>query len=179
VLKIIIERDEIYDEEKNEFRFVNSIAVNLEHSLASLSKWESKYQKPFLGQTPKTNEEIFDYIQMMVVDDIDPNCLFDLSDKNYAEIQNYINDPQTATTFRDIVPSRPSSQIITAEIIYYWMVTYNIPLECENWHLNRLFALVKVCNAKNTKPQKIPQRELARRNQELNAQRRAALGTSG
>lgn len=181
MLKIVI-GDEHFDEETNEFSMVNEVVLELEHSLLSLSKWESKYQKPFLSSLEKkTPEEVFGYLQAMVVTPgVDPDVLYRLSQSQINEIQEYIDSSQSATTFGQMPDRRGPSEVITSELIYYWLAAFNLPFcPCETWHLNRLFALIRVANIKNGKPQKMSKNELAQRNRELNAQRRKELGTTG
>lgn len=180
MLRIIIEGEEVFDEETSTFDTVNDVTVEFEHSLLSLSKWESKYQKPFLNSSEKTGEELFGYIQEMIITpDLDPDVLYRLSQKNIDCIQEYIDSKQSATTFGNMPERRGPGEVITSELIYYWMVTFNIPFECETWHLNRLFSLIRICNIKNSKPKKMSRNELAQRNRELNAERRKKLGTTG
>lgn len=180
MLKIIIEEDELFNETTSTFEKVERTEFDLEHSLISLSKWESKYQKPFLSSDSKTAEEIFNYIQCMVVSShLDLDVLYRISQKDIVRIQEYIDSSQSATTFGAMPKSRGPSEIITSELIYYWMVAFNIPFDCEYWHLNRLFALVRICNIKNSPPEELSRNELAQRNQALNAKRRAELGTTG
>jgi hypothetical protein len=154
----------------------------LEHSLISLSKWESIFEKPFLGPEPKTREEVLGYIKTMILTpDFPEDVLLKLSKSNFDEINAYIDSAQSATTF-GVMPEqkhRSRGETITSELIYYWMVTFNIPFECESWHLNRLFSLIRICNLKNSKPKKMSRSELATRNRQLNEKRRAELGTSG
>jgi len=180
MLKIIIQGDEVYNEETNTFSTVNDVVLEMEHSLVSLSKWESKYQKPFLSMGPKTEEEIFYYLKAMVVtSNVDLDILYRCSPANVSTIQEYIDSSQSATTF-GYMPERPGhGEVITSELIYYWMVAFNVPFECQHWHLNRLFALIRICNIKNSKPKKMSRHEIAMRNHELNAKRRAELGTRG
>lgn len=181
MLRIVIEGDETYNEETNEFETVNDVVVELEHSLIALSKWESKYQKPFLSPVKKTPKELYGYLEaMLVTPDVNPDVLYKCSQKNIDEIQKYIDSSQSATTFGTLPERRGShGEVITSELIYYWMVAFNIPFECEKWHLNRLFALIRICNIKNSKPKKMSRNEIAQRNRELNAQRRAQLGSKG
>jgi hypothetical protein len=181
MLRITIEDGELWDEEKEEFRQGPVIGViDLEHSLISLSKWESKFQKPFLSPGKKTTEELFGYVQAMVITpDVDLNLIHQCSQQNINMIQEYIDSPQSATTFGRMPERRGPSEVITSELIYYWMVAFNIPFECETWHLNRLFSLIRICNIKNSKPTKMPKHEIAMRNRELNAQRRKQLNTTG
>lgn len=180
MLTITIEGNETYDEVANEFSSDGDVIVHLEHSLLSVSKWESKHQIPFLSSTKKTAEEVLDYIRCMIVDqNLDPDFLKKFSQRNINEIQDYIDSTQSATTFGTMPGSRGPGEVITSELIYYWMVSFNIPLECEEWHLNRLFSLIRICGIKNSKPQKMSRGEMSKHYAEENARRRAALNTTG
>jgi hypothetical protein len=180
MLRIIIPGDEVYDEIDESFYTVGDFVLELEHSLISLSKWESKFQKPFLTTGKKSPEEILEYIYAMVLTpDIDKAFYNRFTQDNLDQINEYIESKQTATTFGKMPEHRGRGETITAELIYYWMLTFNIPFECQYWHLNRLFSLIRICNIKNSKPTKLSRSEIAARNRELNAQRRAELNTSG
>lgn len=180
MLRIIIEGNENFDESTQTFEALNDVVLELEHSLISLSKWESIYQKPFLSSAEKSPEEIFGYLNAMIITpNVDPDVLYSASQDTIDMIQKYIDSSQSATTFGMMPERRGPGEIITSELIYYWMVAFNIPFECETWHLNRLFALIRICNIKQSKPQKMSRREIAARNQELNAKRRAELNTKG
>lgn len=180
MLRITIPGEEYFNEEKNEFFTINDTALELEHSLASLSKWESVWQKPFLGSDTRTSEETLGYVKAMCLDPETPEEVFlRLEQKHFDQISAYIEDKQTATWFSDLHKQSPSREVITSELIYYWMFSLQIPLECENWHLNRLFTLIKVFNAKNSPPKKMSPAEIAARNRELNEQRKAKYGTKG
>jgi hypothetical protein len=180
MLRVLIRGDELYDEATNRFTIVDDATIELEHSLISLSKWESIHQKPFLGAGQKTSDEILSYVKAMVLNNVDLDPLFPLfTQENYNDINAYIDSKQSATTF-GMMPERPGrGETITAELIYYWMVAFNIPFECERWHLNRLFALIRICNIKNSKPKRMSKHEMATRNRELNMQRRAQLNSPG
>jgi hypothetical protein len=170
---------ESFNEETNEF-ISDVFTLELEHSLASLSKWESHFETPFLGDKEKTTEETLWYIKAMVLTpDVPPEVFDNLVADHYNQVNEYINAAMTATTFREQPNRKPNREIITAEIIYHWMIQANIPFECENWHLNRLIALVRVCHAKNEPPKKMTPREIAQQNRQLNARRRAQLNTKG
>lgn len=182
MLTIIVPGKELYDEATNKFSNEEAFVLHLEHSLLSLSKWESKYLKPFLGSNEKTTEEILGYIHCMILDELVPSDLFErLSKDNVDSINNYIESKESATTFGEMPKKRTGiGPTITSELIYAWMVAYNIPFHpAETWHLNRLFSLIRICNTMNEPPKKMTRHELAQRNKELNEQRKAQLGTRG
>lgn len=180
MLTITIPATEKFDEIKGEFVYAKEQTLQLEHSLISISKWESKWCKPFLGKQEKTAEEIIDYIKCMT---LNPNISDDvygcLTQANVNAINEYIGAPMTATYFSDDKKQKSSREIVTAELIYYWMIALNIPFECQKWHLNRLLTLVKVCNIKNTPPKKMSKRQTASRYAQLNAARRQQLNSRG
>ena len=180
MLTIIVPGVEMFDEQSQEFTTKGDVVLKLEHSLVSLSKWESKHEKPFLGKGEKTTEEVLEYIKLMTLTPNPPEDVWEkLSGDNVKEINDYIEAKMTATWFSDPPGAPQSRDVITAELIYYWMIVFEIPFECENWHLNKLFTLIRVCNIKQAKPKKMSRSEMAARNRELNAQRRAQLGTKG
>lgn len=180
MLKLIVIGTEFFNEELSTFETVGDVELELEHSLVSLSKWESKFKKPFLTNESKEKEELYYYIEAMIISPIYPTDIYArLSSENIQRIQEYIESPESATTFGQMPEVKGRGEVITSELIYYWMVAFNIPFECEFWHLNRLFALIRICNIKNSKPVKMSRGEIARRNRELNAIRRAQYNTSG
>lgn len=173
VLEVVLKED--YDEEENLFIPVETFELRMEHSLVSLSKWEQKYEKPFMSEEPKTAEEMFYYIECMCLDEKIPGEIFQkLSDKNIMEINDYINAKMTATWFRDDGQKTRNNQIITAEIIYYWMISLQIDMQCERWHLAQLLTLIRVANEKNAPAKKMSQRDNIRERNRLNEQRLAA-----
>lgn len=184
MLRIVIPApvSEDWDEVNEEFIYRTSgkdQTLCLEHSLVSLSKWESKWCKPFLS-SEKTDEEFLDYIKCMTISSNVSNDVYNrLTLENLRVISDYINAPMTATTFYDDKTKKPNREIVTSELIYYWMVTLNIPFECEKWHIKRLLTLIRVCEIKNNPPKKRSRREIMSRNAALNAARRQQLNTKG
>lgn len=162
-----------WDEKKEEFVDGEKQALQLEHSLDSLSKWESKWCKPFMSTKDKTDEEVLDYIKYMTLTpNVDPDVYNHLTQSNIDAIQAYIGAPMTATTFSEDKNGKRNREVITAEIIYYWMIALNIPFECQYWHLSRLTTLIRVCNIKNQPPKKGNKRDTASRYAALAAARR-------
>lgn len=171
---------ECWDEAKEEFVEPKSVKLQMEHSLVSLSKWESKWCKPFLSQKELTGEEALDYIKCMTINpNVDPDVYNHLTSENINAILEYIYAPMTATTIREDKQAKKNNEIITAELIYHWMIELQIPFECQKWHLNRLMTLIKVRNAKLTPPKKMSRREVMQRNTALNAARRKQLHSRG
>ena len=180
MLRITIPAVEQWDERKQEFVYTKGQTLQLEHSLVSLSKWESKWNKPFLSKTEKSNEETLDYIRCMTVTQgVDPDVYYCLTQEHIDQIKKYIEAPMTATTFVDQKNGKANREIVTSELIYYWMVSLQIPFECQKWHLNRLLTLIRVCNVKNTPPKKMSKRATANHYAQLNAARRQQLNTRG
>lgn len=179
MLKITIPEREMFDEATQEFIKTKEYTLQLEHSLVSLSKWEAKWRVPFLSKEKKTIEQTIDYVRCMTItQNIDPVVYNGLTNENLDAINKYIEDPMTATTFSKR-PIGSSGEIVTSELIYYWMIALNIPMECQRWHLNRLLTLVKVCNIKNEPGKKMSRNEIMNRNSALNAARRKAMHSKG
>lgn len=177
---IHIEETELFDETNNRFITVKETDLVLEHSLLSISKWESKWKKPFLQDgSMNTSEKVMDYIKFMTISPQkpDPNVYLCLNQNHIKEITDYINDPMTATWFsedRNKKKKKPVKEILTSEVIYWQMIALQIPIEFQKWHLNRLVTLIRVCNAKNN-PEKMSPKDLAAENARINAQRLAAM----
>jgi hypothetical protein len=180
MLVLDIPETELYDERKEEFIKVKQTELRLEHSLVSISKWESKWKKPFLAKEQKTEEEVLDYIRFMTLNqNVDPNVYYAIPVEGFRKINHYIEDTMSATTFSDTGMQTPSRDIITSELVYYMMFSYNIPMECQKWHFSRLMTLIRVFNVKMSKQKKMPKNEILSKNRSLNAARRAALHTKG
>ena len=180
MLRITIPAVEQWDEAKQEFIYTKEQTLSLEHSLVSISKWESKWCKPFLSKQEKNFEETLDYVKCMTItQNVDPEVYNYLTNENIKAINEYIESPMTATYFSDEQNSKTSREQVTAELIYYWMIAFNIPFECQKWHLNRLLTLIKVCSIKNQPPKKRSRKEIMSRNAALNAARRKQLNTKG
>lgn len=181
MLEITIPATELWDERKSEFISVKEQKLQLEHSLVSLSKWESKYGKPFLSRDDKTYEETLDYIKFMTLtQNVKPDVYVCLTDENIRQVNDYIGNPMTATTFpQESGRKGNQGEIVTAEVIYYWMVALEIPIKCEKWHLNRLTTLIRVINAKNAPQKNMSKKSVMSQNAALNAARRKRHNSRG
>lgn len=180
MLQIVVPAVEKWDELKEEFVSTKECTLQLEHSLISLSKWESKWCKVFFSKQEKSYEEIIDYIKCMTLtQNVKPEVYDYLTNENIEQVNNYIEAPMTATYFSDNKSGRTNREQVTSELIYYWMVSFNIPFECQKWHLNRLLTLIRVCNIKNQPPKKMSRREIMNRNASLNAARKKKYNTKG
>lgn len=173
MLEIIITGREAFNEKTNEIIRLEDTKIKLEHSLISLSKWESKWHKHFIGNKSITTEELLDYIRCMTItQNVDPNLFLFMDKANIAAIKQYIDDPMTATTIKNDPNRRHQSRIITSEVIYSRMFDLNIPIDCEKWHLNRLLTLIEVCGIERSPKQRMKPSDVYRQNAALNAQRR-------
>ncbi len=181
MLTIEVTANEYFNEATQEFITTEGFVIELEHSLVSLSKWESKWEKPFLVTEEKSTEETISYIEMMVLTPgFSVDKLTTLSNANLETINAYINAKQTATWFAKDQGRKTTGETLTAELLYYMMIALNIPFDpCERWHLNRLITLIRVCNEKNQPAKRMSKREAGNRQKALNAQRRAQLNTRG
>lgn len=180
MLYITVPARNMWDEESEEFISVKEHTLQLEHSLVSLSKWESKWHKPFLNQQEKTNEEMTDYIKCMTISqNVNPLVYKVLTEENVKEIDDYIKNSMTATTFSEDKTKGRGREIVTSELIYYWMITLQIPFKCEKWHLNRLLTLVRVCEVKNAPPKRRSKKDMLASRAKLNAARRSQLNSKG
>lgn len=176
------EQKDIFDEKKNEFLSIKGATIQLEHSLISLRKWESKWHKPFLDRKDHTPEESLDYVRCMTLTPhVDPLLYYVIPQGEMIRISEYIKDPMTATWFgkEDNKKGQARARVITAEVIYYWMIELGVPVEFEKWHLNQLLTFIRVINVERTPNKKMSKSTLLKNYSALNAQRRAALRTKG
>lgn len=184
MLQITVPEQEYYDEEQNCFITKKSEVLTLEHSLISISRWESRWHVPFLKEArtkdqEKTKEQVIDYVRCMSINKPKDLDIYNrLSSKNLDDVNDYINDSHTATWFRDEKKS-PNREQVTSELIYYWMISMQIPFECQKWHLNRLLTLIRICSIKNQPKKKMSRQEILAQNRALNEARRKQLGTKG
>ena len=185
MLQVTIPERELWDRKKDEFVVFKGQTLALEHSLVSISKWESKWQKPFLAKGKKTSEELRDYIRCMTItQNVNPLAYLCLTKQNIDDITAYIDSPMTATTFSDKKEKSPNKQVITSELIYYWMIEAGVPFECEKWHINRLLTLIQVCGAERERlnpnnKNRVPKGKQALNYAEMNRARLKAHNTKG
>lgn len=184
MLHIHIDDQELFDERTETFIKINGIDLQMEHSLISLSRWEEKWHIPFLGNEDKTEEQIKDYIRCMTITkNVDPRIYDYIPGSTLKEIFDYIENPMTATWFNDSSDKgshkSKKKEVITSEIIYYWIISLGIPVQFERWHLNRLLTLIRVINIKNSPKKNMSQRDILAQNRKLNAARRAKHKSRG
>lgn len=180
MLELVVPKSEQYDDDSGCFITTKEQTLRLEHSLVSLSKWEAKWHKPYLSIKSKTVEEQIDYVRCMTLtQNVDPNVYTAITPQLLAVVKDYIEDSMTATTFSKEQRGRRGREIVTAEIIYYWMISHQIPFECQKWHLNRLMTLINVCSAKTGPQKKMSQKDIFAQNRALNAARRKRGNTRG
>lgn len=185
MLELTVPKQRGFNSQTNEMLYWPEVHLTLEHSLIAISLWEAKYHKPFLN-TEKTPAELIDYIRCMTVNkNVDPDVYNRLTADNIDAVSDYINDSMTATWFSEDKKPRqegaapPKKEVITSELIYYWMVAYQIPFECQKWHLNRLITLVRIYSEKNKEPKKMSKKEMMAQRKSLNAARRAKAKSNG
>lgn len=180
MIEVVIPRQEYFDEQTGAFFSEDERTLRLEHSLLSLSKWEMAYKRPFMTNGPKTRGELTDYYRFMCLErDVKREIFYSISIDDEKRIQDYINDSMTASWFPKNSQNGRSREIITNEVIYSWMVSLQIPFECEKWHLNRLMVLIRICSQDQGGGKKMSKGDILKQNRALNAARRAKLGTKG
>lgn len=182
MLTLTIPKREIWDEANESFIYTKETVLQLEHSLISVSKWEAKWHEPFMNNNNMTPEKTMSYIQFMTMNKVEDPLVYSMLTKDEIQtINDYIDNPMTATWFAKDPKKHGISrgEIITSEVLYFYMVSLQIPFQCEKWHLNRLITLIKVCSEKNKKPDKMSKRDIMNRNRALNEARKAKMGTKG
>lgn len=182
MLSVTVPSFEYFDEKNERFGVTKETTLCLEHSLIAISRWESKWNTPFLGKANKTTEECMDYVRCMTINsNVDPIIYYGMTNGMFTKIDEYINQPMTAAWFSDKEQNKKGSrEIVTADLIYYWMISFQIPFDpCEKWHLNRLLTLIRVCNIKNAPPKKMSREEILQRNRAINEARRAKMHSKG
>ncbi len=180
MLKIVVPESEQFDSATETFIYTKKQVLSLEHSLVSVSKWEAKWNKPYFSRKPRTWDESVDYVRCMTLtQNVNPNVYTAITPDIFRRVSAYIEAPMTATTFPKTGKRNTNREIVTSEVIYYWMVCYGIPFECQKWHLNRLLTLIQIYNVKSQKPQKMPLSEVVSRNRALNAMRKKQWNTRG
>lgn len=182
MLEIVLPELEVFNESTEEFEIEPEVTLNLEHSLISISKWESVWETPFLDDnSEKTTEQVIDYIRAMTIGKVSPSVYNRLRGHHYKQISDYISSKQTATWFSNMSQegSVADKEVVTSEIVYYWMLVHNIPWEAQKWHFSRLMTLIRVCNAKNSPEKKMSLSSIFARNRSLNEARRLKYGTKG
>ena len=179
MLTITIPSYELFNDVTQEFISEDERVIQLEHSLLSISEWESRWNKPFLSNMEKTSNEILDYVRCMTLTEGVPETAYlYIDNEQYKLINDYIAAPMTATTISE-PPGKVSREIMTSELLYYYMIAANIPFECERWHLNRLLTLIRICSIKSQPEKKRPINEVMKSNAALNAARKKQLNTKG
>lgn len=182
MLELTIPGVQHFDESTNRFLTIGDVTLELEHSLVAISKWESEFETPFLGDSDKTPEQTIGYVRAMTLTpEVDPEVYTRLNNDHVSIISDYIGKKMTATWFIDVAQKRGSSasEVVTSELIYYWMVALTIPLECQHWHLSRLLTLIQVTNLKNQPPKKMTPQEAMRAQHAANQARKQRTGTAG
>lgn len=180
MLRIEIGGSEYYDEVENRIIKIPAKVACLEHSLRSIAKWESKWNVPFLSNKEKTREQSIDYIRCMeTTGRTDLSFIDYITQEQINQISEYINANMTATTINRRGSKRQSREIVTAEIVYFWMIQYEIPSEYDKWHFNRLLTLIEVCSIKSGPQQKMGHKEQMAQQRALNEARRAQYKTRG
>ena len=180
MLTIKIAQNLLFDEKREEFQEIEPVMVHLEHSLRAISKWEARYGKPFLGHKMTSGEMLYYCYCMCTDSDVLPVVFYGLSKSQLQAIQEYINLPMTATWFSDDNGAKTHKrEVITSELVYFWMSSYGIDWQAQDWHFNRLMTLIRVCAEKNKPPKKIPKGKASARQRALNAARRKKYGTTG
>lgn len=179
MLKLIIPETELFDDRTGEFINIDRTALTLEHSLISISKWESNWEIPFINTRHKTKAQTIDYIKCMTITpNVNPNVYRCITNEHIRVVNEYIDKPMTATTFSDKNKGSRNKKI-TNEEIYYQMIELGIPVEFEKWHLNRLLTLIHVCTSYRTPGNKRSTSDIIRDHKAINAANRKRFNSKG
>ena len=181
MLYITVPESELFDDDKQEFITTKAVSLQMEHSLVSISKWEERWRVSYIATKDKTEEQIYDYLRCMTITkNVNPLVYYQMTPENLHEIAQYVDHPMTATTISEVQKSKKAPyHIITAEVLYAWMIAYSIPFECQKWHLNKLIMLIRVIQEEAAAKEKKDPKEIMRRNKALNAARKAKHNTRG
>lgn len=180
MLRIVIPATESFDDSKNEFVYFKEQVLQLEHSLVSISKWESKWCTPFYAKREKTMEETIDYIKCMTItQNVNDDVYLRLTRSNIEQVLAYIEAPMTATTVTKQKSQKSNRENVTSELVYHWMIDLGIPFECQKWHINRLLTLIDIRNIKTQPPKKAGKRETVNQYAMLNEARRKQFNSRG
>lgn len=181
MLSLVVPAMELYDSEREEFVYTKPVSFEIEHCLLAMSRWESKWKKPFLSPDEKTSDEVIDYIRCMTMSDNVPDDVYNRLPYDVIEqINDYVDAPHSATTIRNQEGSgRVRNEIVTTEVIYYWMTAFGIPFECETWNLDRLLKLIEICLIKSQPAKKMPKAQVRQMYDSLNKARRSKLHSKG
>lgn len=174
MLLVTVPQGEIYDPKTRMFVYTSETVLRLEHSLVSLSKWESRWKVPFLNRE-HPSEMFDDYIRCMTItQNVDPNVYLVITNDIRKRVKAYIEESQTAAVVNEAQRLHQSRQFVTSDLIYYWMTALNIPFEpCQKWHLSRLMMLIKIANVENKSGNKMSKADSAKAQHAQNAARRA------
>lgn len=180
MLSIKIQGTEQWDSLREEFVYTRPTVLSLEHSLVSVSKWEARWGRSFFAEPPATRTERLDYVRCMTTtQNVPPEVYTSMTARELSAIENYIAAPMTATKITEPKQSRGRGPTITSELVYYWMIEFGIPFECQKWHLNRLMILIRICEVKSRPAKKKSMNDIMRDNTALNKKRRAMLNSKG
>ena len=182
MLRLFLRSVETFNEDTQEFETIGGTSVDLEHSLYTVSKWEEIHKEPF-GQATVDIRFVMGYLECMCVTENIPSSYWAcLTHQQLNDVMQYIQDPHTAHVFNRQQQKPSRRRTVTAELIYCWMITLNIPIEFEHWHFNRLMTLIEVCTKENAPKKPMTKAEKAaavKRQRELNAARRAKYNSKG
>lgn len=174
---------ELFNQQTEEFIYIKATTLKFENSLVSISKWESKWHVPFpcyqtkaiaeINEIAFTEENFIDYLRCMcITQNVDPEIFKYLPYESMMAIKNYMEDPMTATKVSHIQTTQHKERIVTNEVVYFWMTSYQIPFEAAKWHINRLLTLINVASVENAPKKKMTSAETANKYRAINAARR-------